>query len=197
MKHKVGDKVVIRADLNEELEYESEGKGTEVVCMSMLDYVGETAVITKVYEYGEYSIDLDGGAFNWTYSMFEEDKRVTLPKDVEIEIENAKRHNESFIYMVQFRSCEYPATISYIYQGNPSRFTSFSIDKVLEVANAYKYGCVAEESPKEVLVKEYNKDKESEFSKGVLQALDVAGISIEGINGEAVLDDFDFFADTI
>lgn len=195
MKHKVGDKVVIREDLSPKF-YKTENGGDEGVTILMLDYAGKTAVIESIFE-GSYKIDLDCETYYWTSTMFEEDKRVSLPKDVAIEIKNAKRHNESFIYMVQFNCDDYPATLSYIYQGNPSKFTSFSIDKVLDVANAYKYGCIVEESPKEVLVKEYNKNKESEFSKGVLQALDVAGISIEGINGEAVLDDFGFFADTI
>ena len=68
-KYAVGDKVKIRADLEENGQY-----GTDVCVDKMLVYTEQEATITKVAPYMEgfeYKIDLDEGFWTWTEEMFE------------------------------------------------------------------------------------------------------------------------------
>lgn len=66
MKHKLGDKVIIRNDLTIKEIY-----GTETFENPMYQYCGKTATITRVGEY-TYSLDIDKGAWYWTDEMFVE-----------------------------------------------------------------------------------------------------------------------------
>lgn len=63
-KYKVGDRVVILEDLNEELECPSS------VVTEMVEYKGKIARITGTFE-DVYYIDLDGGEWEWNEEMFE------------------------------------------------------------------------------------------------------------------------------
>lgn len=65
MKYKVGDVVVIRPDLRANYEY----GGVDFVS-SMERYLGCEATIMSTTEVGLISIDLDGGEWNWSESMF-------------------------------------------------------------------------------------------------------------------------------
>jgi hypothetical protein len=71
-KYKVGDEVVIRKDLDESNRYcMSDGKTEDSVGGKMLLYAGKKAKITSISKpYGKYSIDIDGGVWNWTDEMF-------------------------------------------------------------------------------------------------------------------------------
>lgn len=70
---KVGDIVKIRSDLVEGKIYNM--TDDPVICdevtPSMMKYCGMNATITNIF-FGEYEIDLDGGNWCWTDTMFED-----------------------------------------------------------------------------------------------------------------------------
>lgn len=69
-KHISGDKVVVRADLNEGKTYRMEHSGSENdVCSSMLEFRGQVVTISYTAE-GQYRIKEDGGMWLWTDEMF-------------------------------------------------------------------------------------------------------------------------------
>lgn len=67
IKYEVGDKVVIRRDLEEGKMYED-----RYVFDDMLQFAGKEAKIMRSDGDGDYSIDLDSDEFYWTAEMFEE-----------------------------------------------------------------------------------------------------------------------------
>lgn len=77
MKYKVGDIVTIKSK-----EWYDENKdGDECIefsagCFSlpMSAYCGRDAMVSRVYEY-TYGVDIDGGLWNWTDEMFEEEEK--------------------------------------------------------------------------------------------------------------------------
>lgn len=93
MKYKVGDKVKIKS-----LDWykANKTKGGEVHLESgiflrlMSKYCGKVATITHVYSCG-YSLDIDGGKWNWIDEMFEENindmetKEIIIPQGWEID----------------------------------------------------------------------------------------------------------------
>lgn len=68
-KHKIGDTVIIKKDLNHNKSYGSPG-----VSIRMERFIGKTAKIIKLelYNSNEYKLDIDGGEFFWTDAMLEE-----------------------------------------------------------------------------------------------------------------------------
>ena len=74
MKYKVGDKVKIREDLNEDIKCYSS------VVKPMLEYKGKIAEIIYVYDDRAYGLDIDNGLYSWNDEMFE--KCVELNKDM-------------------------------------------------------------------------------------------------------------------
>ena len=93
MKYKVGDKLKIRS-----LDWYNANKteGGEVYLESsvllqpMSKYCGKVATITYAHSYG-YSLDIDGGHYNWVDEMFEENindmrtKEIIIPQGWEID----------------------------------------------------------------------------------------------------------------
>ena len=93
MKYKVGDKVKIRS-----LDWYNANKteGGEVYLESsvllqlMSKYCGKVATIVYAHSYG-YSLDIDGGHYNWVDEMFEENindmetKEIIIPQGWEID----------------------------------------------------------------------------------------------------------------
>lgn len=94
MKYKVGDKVKIRS-----LDWYNANKTTEddevhlehhIFINLMSEYCGKVATITYVYSFG-YSLDIDGGKWNWIDEMFEENindmetKEIIIPQGWEID----------------------------------------------------------------------------------------------------------------
>ena len=66
MKHKVGDKVRIRKDLEVDKMY-----GSDYVIPEMVEWLGKIATISIVG--GDYyNLDVDGGQWCWTDEMLEE-----------------------------------------------------------------------------------------------------------------------------
>lgn len=64
-KFKIGDKVRVRMDLATGINY-----GIDTFVSSMEKYRGELVTIAD-YNFGLYSIEEDGGRWNWTDEMFE------------------------------------------------------------------------------------------------------------------------------
>lgn len=84
MKYKVGDRVRIRRDLSEDIEFVNE---------KMLSYAGELATITRTYYPKEaYDVDIDEGDWVWHDSMFEDvdTEGQKMNKRVVIEVEGDK-----------------------------------------------------------------------------------------------------------
>lgn len=77
MKHKVGDKVKIKSDLESATTYTFKNKKgdvlTESVTPDMLAFVGKEAEIVAI-ECDEYIIDIDGCEWYWIDEMFEENE---------------------------------------------------------------------------------------------------------------------------
>jgi len=68
-KFKVGDKVMVRSDLNENDRYYNENKETWDDCVSeMIDLRGKTVTIKEVGTTGKYGICEEG--YSWTDDMF-------------------------------------------------------------------------------------------------------------------------------
>ena len=93
MKYKVGDKVKIRSldwyNANKTKGNEVYLEGT-VFLQLMSKYCGKVATIICVCRYG-YSLDIDGGHYNWVDEMFEENindmetKEIIIPQGWEID----------------------------------------------------------------------------------------------------------------
>ena len=93
MKYKVGDKVKIKS-----LDWYNANKaddgevylGSNTFLQLMSKYCGKVATITYVYSWG-YSLDIDGGKWNWVDEMFEENindmetKEIIIPQGWEID----------------------------------------------------------------------------------------------------------------
>lgn len=73
MKHKVGDVVTIRKDLQKSV---FKLCGAQLVIDSMLEHKGVKTTVTTVKN-GCYKVSIDNGRFVWTDEMFEEEKSKT------------------------------------------------------------------------------------------------------------------------
>ena len=100
MKYKVGDKVIIRKDLNVRDTYEMEGGGNADICTNaMIKLGGEVATIVRCNnDHDCYDIDLDK-SYSWTDEMFEgfvEDKTPEANNQDEIPYINALEARNMF-----------------------------------------------------------------------------------------------------
>lgn len=69
MKYKVGDKVKIKNNLEIDVEYSMEENDfSDTVVEEMEEFFGEEATIEDTSIYG-YSLNIDGGEWNWTDNM--------------------------------------------------------------------------------------------------------------------------------
>lgn len=94
MKYKVGDKVKIRSlDWYNNANKTKDGEvhlESGIFLRLMSKYCGKVATITHVYSWG-YSLDIDGGKWNWIDKMFEENindmetKEIIIPQGWEID----------------------------------------------------------------------------------------------------------------
>ncbi|MGO5053552.1 hypothetical protein ACTQ6A_13785 [Lachnospiraceae bacterium LCP25S3_G4] len=67
MEYKVGDKVMVREDLEVNAQYSKHGIG---FACQMRDFLGKTVEIIRVRPSMSYAIKEDGGNWNWTDEMF-------------------------------------------------------------------------------------------------------------------------------
>jgi hypothetical protein len=92
-KYKVGDRVIVRKDLNVIKRYRMEDSDfLEFVAHPMLNFRGQVVTIKKVRDYG-YAIEEDNAYYNWTDEMFEglakeEEKEKQKPEVVTPEFDN-------------------------------------------------------------------------------------------------------------
>ena len=78
MKYKIGDKVLVRLDLEENKKY-----GDEVVISDMLDFKGKIVTIEHVDYPNHYRIKEDPDQWHWTDEMFSEKEPEKIKSDLE------------------------------------------------------------------------------------------------------------------
>ena len=66
MKYKVGDKVIVRSDLEVNMDY-----GSQTFVREMSQYIGKVVTISETYS-NRYNIKEDEGEWSWTDEMFDE-----------------------------------------------------------------------------------------------------------------------------
>lgn len=79
-KYKVGDKVIIREDIQIDRRY-----GINSVNNLMFDFRGKIATILSIRDTGSYCIDLDQERWAWTDQMFYE-----KPQEIKLDIDGVK-----------------------------------------------------------------------------------------------------------
>ena len=78
MKYKIGDKVLVRPDLEEDKKY-----GDEVVMFDMLSFRGKIVTIEHVDHPNHYRIKEDPDQWHWTDEMFSEKEPEKIKSDLE------------------------------------------------------------------------------------------------------------------
>lgn len=90
----VGDKVIIKKDLNEK-----NGSDEFDVTVGMIDYAGVEAIITNSNKSGQYELNVDNGDYVWINEMFEsKDKTDSIKKE---EIPLTIKENELYFAKVK------------------------------------------------------------------------------------------------
>lgn len=90
MKYKIGDKVLVRPDLEEGKKY-----GDEVVMSDMLFFKGKIVTIEHIDHPNHYRIKEDLDQWHWTDEMFSEKESEEIKSDLE-EIEEYFDSNEIY-----------------------------------------------------------------------------------------------------
>ena len=86
MKYKIGDKVLVRPDLEEGKKY-----GDDVVMSDMLFFKGKIVTIEHVYHPYCYRIKEDPDQWHWTDEMFSEKE----PKEIKSDLEEIEEYFDS------------------------------------------------------------------------------------------------------
>ena len=86
MKYKIGDKVLVRPDLEEGKIY-----GDEVVMSDMLFFRGKIVTIEQIYHPYCYRIKEDPDQWHWTDEMFSEKE----PEEIKSDLEEIKKYFDS------------------------------------------------------------------------------------------------------
>lgn len=71
MKYKPGDKVMIRSDLQEDVDYAEENSGNGLnIASDMLEYAGQVVTIAHNRQF-YYGVEEDDHEWNWSIGMFD------------------------------------------------------------------------------------------------------------------------------
>lgn len=182
-KFKVGDKVVpisksVWGSLDDSVEWHvANEKNQPYLYINSIDADGRFVCSHEaLQEYsGDFFIESDLILFTG---------KVILPQDVCEELDNMKKSTDTLMYALQFSRVQYKAIHNYLYNGKPYLMYDFDLKRMKTICDALTYGYEPVLNPVERLVNEYKKNTESEYSKGVKEALLAFDIEQEGITFE-------------
>lgn len=126
-KYKVGDKVLIREDLEVSKYY-----GSCSVVPRMKKYLGQIATIERIDIDGDYEIDLDDKEWSWTEEMIEklvEEKEETFEVGDLVKIREDLRHGNDFEIYVNKDMLEFKGKVGTIIEKSATGSFVLDVDK--------------------------------------------------------------------